>query len=132
MEYSTTSSAAAELINTGLRYQDNFAFEHARQTFQQAIDEDPQFAFAYYCLAWITPDRIKQDAIVKEGKKYLESANNGERTMLDPMAESLAGADVNWLEWLQNFTQLYPKEIRYINLLGNFANGDGDPEKAES
>ena len=132
MEYSTTSSAAAELINTGLRYQDNFAFEHARQTFQQAIDEDPQFAFAYYCLAWITPDRIKQDAIVKEGEKYLESANNGERTMLDPMAESLAGADVNWLEWLQNFTQLYPKEIRYINLLGNFANGDGDPEKAES
>ena len=132
MEYSTTSSAAAELINTGLRYQDNFAFEHARQTFQQAIDEDPQFAFAYYCLAWITPDRIKQDAIVKEGEKYLESANNGERTMLDPMAESLAGADVNWLEWLQNFTQLYPKEIRYINLLGNFANGDGDTEKAES
>ena len=132
MEYSTTSSAAAELINTGLRYQDNFAFEHARQTFQQAIDEDPQFAFAYYCLAWITPDRIKQDAIVKEGEKYLESANNGERTMLDPMAESLAGADVNWLEWLQDFTQLYPKEIRYINLLGNFANGDGDTEKAES
>ncbi len=132
MEYSTTSSAAAELINTGLRYQDNFAFEHARQTFQQAIDEDPQFAIAYYCLASITPDRIKRDAIVKEGEKYLKSANNGERTMLDHMAESLAGADVNWLEWLQNFTQLYPKEIRYINLLGNFANGDGDTEKAES
>ena len=48
MEYSTTSSAAAGLINTGLRYQDNFAFEQARQTFQQAIDEDPEFAFAYY------------------------------------------------------------------------------------
>ena len=132
MEYSTSSSTAAGLINTGLRYQDNFAFEQARETFQQAIDEDPQFAFAYYCLAWITPDRIKRDALVKEGEKYLESANNGERAMLDTMVESLAGADVNWLEWLQNFTQLYPKVIRYIILLGNFASGDGDIEKAES
>ena len=132
MEYSTSSSTAAGLINTGLRYQDNFAFEQARQTFQQAIDEDPEFAFAYYCLAWITPDRIKRDALVKEGEKYLQSANNGERDMLDVMVESLAGVEVNWLEWLQNFTQLYPKEIRYINLLGNFANGDGDIEKAES
>ena len=132
MEYSTSSSTAAVLINTGLRYQDNFAFEQARQTFQKAIDEDPQFAFAYYCLAWITPDRLKRDELVKEGEKYLESANNGERAMLDTMVESLAGADVNWLEWLQNFTQLYPKEIRYINLLGNFASGDGDIEKAES
>ena len=104
MEYSTSSSTAAVLINTGLRYQDNFAFEQARQTFQKAIDEDPQFAFAYYCLAWITPDRLKRDALVKEGEKYLESANNGERAMLDTMVESLAGADVNWLEWLQNFT----------------------------
>ena len=52
--------------------------------------------------------------------------------MLDPMVESLAGSEVDWLEWLQSFTQLYPKEIRYINLLGNFANGDGDIEKAES
>jgi tetratricopeptide (TPR) repeat protein len=132
MEYSTSSSTAAGLINTGLRYQDNFAFEQARQTFQQAIDEDPQFAFAYYCLAWITPDRLKRDALVKEGEKYLESANNGERAMLDTMVASLAGADVNWPEWVQNFTQLYPKEIRYLNLLGNFANGDGDIEKAES
>ena len=47
MEYSTSSSTAAGLINTGLRYQDNFAFEQARQTFQQAIDEDPEFAFAF-------------------------------------------------------------------------------------
>ena len=132
MEFSTTSSAAAELINKGLRYQDNFAFEQARQTFQQAIDEDPQFAFAYYCLAWITPDKIKRNALVKEGERFLENANNGERTMLDPMAESLAGGEVDWLEWLKSFTQLYPKEIRYINLLGNFANGDGDTEKAES
>ena len=132
MEYSTTSSSAAGLINTGLRYQDNFAFEQARRTFQKAIDEDPEFAFAYYCLAWITPDRIKRDALVEEGEKYLQTANKGERVMLDAMIESLAGADVNWLKWLQNFTQLYPKEIRYINLLGNFANGDGDIEKAES
>ena len=132
MEFSTTSSAAAELINIGLRYQDNFAFEQARKTFQQAIDEDPQFAFAYYCLAWITPDKLKRNALVKEGERFLENANNGERTMLDPMAESLAGGEVDWPEWLQSFTQLYPKEIRYINLLGNFANGDGDTEKAES
>ena len=102
------------------------------QTFQKAIDEDPQFAFAYYCLAWITPDKIKRDAIVKEGERFLENANNGERTMLDPMAKSLGGGEVDWLEWLQSFTQIYPKEIRYINLLGNFANGDGDTEKAES
>jgi len=132
MEFSTTSSAAAELINKGLRYQDNFAFEQARQAFRQAIDRDPQFAFAYYCLAWITPNKINRDALVKEGEKYLESANNGEKTMLDLMAESLSGGEVDWLDWLQSFTQLYPKEIRYINLLGNFANGDGDSEKAES
>ena len=131
MIYSTKNTKASDYINEGFRYQDNFADELARKSFQNAIDADPEFAFAYYCLAWITPDRIERDKIVKLGEQYLSNANSGEKSMIDPMVKAMSGDEINWQEWVEKFSPLYPNETRYINFLGNIANNAGDKEKAE-
>ncbi|MBH09492.1 MAG: hypothetical protein CMG74_03905 [Candidatus Marinimicrobia bacterium] len=131
MVYSTNNTKAADFVNEGLRFQDNFANQLAKESFQKAIDIDPEFAFAYYCLAWITPNRIERNHIINEGQKYLRNANIGEKAMIDPMARSMKGDEIKWQEWLESFSPMHPKETRYINLLGNFANNSGNKEKAE-
>ena len=131
MKYSTKSVKSADFINEGLRYQDNFAFTLARESFQNAIDADLEFAFAYYCLAWVTPNRIERNKILEQGEKYLGNANRSEEEMLDQMAQAMAGKEIKWQEWLEKFSPMHPNETRYINLQGNIAYNAGDQEKAE-
>ena len=71
VEYSTTSSEAAKQMNSGLRYQDNVAQHLARESFQKAVDLDPEFAIAYYSLAQMHRDAVKRNAIVKKGKQFV-------------------------------------------------------------
>ena len=46
VEYSSTSTEAVKQMKAGLRYQDNFAQRLARESFQKAVDLDPEFAMA--------------------------------------------------------------------------------------
>ena len=135
VEYSTTSSEAAKQMNSGLRYQDNLAQHLARESFQKAVDLDPEFAIAYYSLAQMHRDAVKRNAIVKKGKQFVSKANESEKILIGNMAkDSWWGGEggVDWSEEIERYNKLFPKEIRYINYLGNMANFDGDDKKAEA
>ena len=72
-------------MKSGLRYQDNFAQRLARESFQNAVDLDPEFAMAYYSLAQTTGDAVKRYSIAEKGKQLSSKANDGEKALMSVM-----------------------------------------------
>ena len=132
VEYSTTSSEAAKYMDIGFRYQDNVAQHLAKESFQKAVDLDPEFALAYFCLAQTTGDAVKRYALTENGKKFISKANKAEKVLIANMAKDTwwgGEGGVDWPQEIERYSKMFPKEVRYINFLGNMADDD---EKAES
>ena len=135
VEYSTSSSEAAKQMEVGIRYQDNVAQHLARKSFQKAVDLDPEFAMAYYSLAQMHRDAVKRNALVEKGKQYVSKANDAEKALIEDMNRDMwwgGDGDIEWVKEVEEYTNMFPKETRYVNMLGNMANFDGDEEKAEA
>ena len=135
VEYSTSSSEAAKQMEVGIRYQDNVAQHLARESFQKAVDLDPEFAMAYYSLAQMHRDAVKRNALVEKGKQYVSKANDAEKALIEDMNRDMwwgGDGDIEWVKEVEEYTNMFPKETRYINKLGNMANFDGEEEKAEA
>lgn len=135
VEYSSTSSEAVKQMKEGLRYQDNFARLLARESFQKAVDLDPEFAMAYYSLAQVTDDAVQRYPIAEKGKQLAAKANKGEKALMSVMdRDSWWGGegDVDWFKEVEGFTKMFPKESRYVNMLAGMSNWGGDEEKAEA
>jgi len=135
VEYSSTSTEAVKQMKAGLRYQDNFAQRLARESFQKAVDLDPEFAMAYYSLAQTTGDAVQRYPIAEKGKQFASKANKGEKALMAVMdRDSWWGGegDVDWFKEVEGFTKMFPKESRYVNMLAGMSSWGGDEEKAEA
>jgi len=134
VEYSSTRTEAIKQMKAGLRYQDNFAQRLARDSFQKAVDLDPEFAMAYYSLAQMTGDAVQRYPIAEKGKQFASKANKGEQALMSVMnRDSWWGGegDVDWFKEVEGFTKMFPKESRYVNMLAGMSNWGGDEEKAQ-
>jgi tetratricopeptide (TPR) repeat protein len=130
MPVTTKSEVARKLYAKGLEYADQLRFLEARERFQQAVVEDPEFAMAYYYLALnsATPKAFR--AAVDRAAPLADKASEGERLLIRAL-EANANADpAKSLEYAQQAAAKYPQDERAQLALAFGYGGEQEFEKA--
>jgi tetratricopeptide (TPR) repeat protein len=106
------SGVARRLYAKGLEYADQLRFLEAREKFQQAIVEDPDFAMAHYYLALNSPTAKAFRIHVDQAAALADKVSGGERLLIRAL-EANANADpAKGLEYAKEAAAKYPKDER--------------------
>lgn len=126
----TRSDVARRLYSKGLEYADQLRFLEAREKFQQAVVEDPEFAMAHYYLALNSPTTKAFRTHVDHAAALADKASEGERLLIQAL-EAGANADpAKSLEYAEQAAAKYPRDERVQLTLAFGYGGQQDFEKA--
>jgi tetratricopeptide (TPR) repeat protein len=126
----TKSEVARRLYLNGLKYADQLRFLEAREQFQQAVVEDPDFAMAHYYLATNSPTTKAFRTHVDHAATLAGKASEGEQLLIRAL-EANANADpAKSLEYAKEAVAKYPQDERAQLVLAFGYGGEQDFERA--
>jgi tetratricopeptide (TPR) repeat protein len=131
MPITTSSERALEYYLQGRDLVEKLRGQESRQFFQQAVDEDPEFAVAYLQLAPVQPSVKEFFASFDKAKALVDKVSEAERLwILGYEAGAIGGDPVGQLGYFQKLVKQYPNDERAHNLLAGNYFGTQDWEMA--
>ncbi len=127
---STSSSKAREYYLKGRDLSEKLRANEAREYFEKAIAEDPEFAMAYQQLAFVQPtiqglfDNLDRAAAV------MEKASEGEKYWIMGSIAAVNADPMRQRRYFKKMVEVYPEDERALNLLGNHYFGQQEYDKA--
>ncbi len=117
---STSSEKAKDLFLKGRQLSESMQVQESITYYQQAVDEDPNFAIAHLNLAFVQPTAKGFFASFDKARALVDNVSEGERLwILGFEALALNGDAAGQKEMWSKLTTLYPNDERAHNLLGN-------------
>jgi len=120
----TTSSAEAlELFTEGRALSDDLHNVRANALFEQAVEEDPDFAMGYFMLANTAQSTADFFADVAMAKGKMGNASEGEQLMIRALVAGSENDQAAQLEAIKGAMALHPQDERTHVALANYFNG---------
>ncbi len=127
----TKSEEAKKLYEQGLALADQLKPHDARQVFQKAVAQDPDFAMAHYQLALNSPTPKEFRAHLDQAAALSSKATEGERLLILALQAGADAQPAKALEYNKQAAAKYPDDARVHTTLGNsYFFGQQDYEKA--
>lgn len=118
MPITTSSEKALEYYLQGRELAEKLRGQESRQYFQQAVDEDPDFAIAHLQLAGVQPSAKKFFDCFYKAKALVDKVSEAERLwILGFEAGGIKGDLLGQQEMYQKLVEAYPDDERARNLL---------------
>ncbi len=128
MPVTTSSTSALSLYNQGMKYFDDVNLPKALETFNKALDEDPDFFMANYQLAFFYLLNRSADEFEKYADAALnckEKLNTGESLLKDAL-DSLKEGKTDVVGVGKKLVEMYPSDPDSYNTLVSFQSLAGD------
>ena len=115
----TSSSEALDLFLQGRDLAEKIRFQEALPYFQEAVEEDPNFAMAHLNLAFSqnTADGFFES--IKRAAELADGASPGEQLWIRGTEAGINGRPTEQREYYKKLVDAYPNDERAHNLLGN-------------
>ncbi len=127
----TSSEAARQHFIIGRDLADKLRFQESKEYFLKALEADPEFALAHLNLAFAQPSIKSFFSSFNQALNLLENVSEGEQQIILSFEAGAISRDIaKQKEHLQKLIQMYPKDERAHNLLGNFYFGQQNYNKA--
>jgi len=133
-EVTTTSMEAYRYFIQGMENERKFYYGDAQQSFEKAVELDPDFATAYFYLAyahrWLGNIEARNEAIEK-AKALSHKATDKERLFIEAShARYIERNQEKRISIVQEIAKKYPKEKRAYYFLALFYRDEGNYDKA--
>jgi len=115
----TSSDKALSYYLEGRDFAEKLRAEEARQAFEKAIAEDPDFAMAYVNAANVQPDSKGFFEMLDKAVALADKVSEGERLLILGAQAGANGLPMLQREHYQKLVQAYPNDERAHNILGN-------------
>ncbi|UCE67500.1 MAG: tetratricopeptide repeat protein, partial [Candidatus Zixiibacteriota bacterium] len=130
MPVTSSSKAALENYWKGIAFTDKLRFPDARQYFEKAVAEDPNFAVAYLNLGTTLGSAKGLFENIERAKSVMDKASEAERMWILGVEAGFVGDPQKQFEMYSKLVQNYPNDERARNLLGVYYFGQQEYEKA--
>ncbi|MDZ7682628.1 MAG: tetratricopeptide repeat protein [Fodinibius sp.] len=127
----TQNQEAKTLFIEGRQLFDNIRFDEAREVFDQAIQQDPEFALAnlYRALASTTDDTFNR--YLGKAVSAKSEVSDGERMLIESMKSNADNQPMKAISSLKNALVQYPDDKRLYHVLGLAYQGVNNSQEAE-
>lgn len=115
----TKSKKAEEFYQKGLELTEKLQGADAKEFFEKAVAEDPNFALAWLNLALVQPTYAAYYETAAKASALISQVSEGEALMIKAADAAAAGKINEMLSLYQQLAEKYPKDKRAHNLLGN-------------
>ncbi len=115
----TASDTARELFLEGRDLFERLQAQEARQFFEQAVAEDPDFAMGHLFLSFSVPTARGFFEELEKAVSLAGKASEGERLWILGVEAGAYGRPMKQREMYQKLVELYPEDERAHNLLAN-------------
>ena len=126
----TSSTEALELFTQGRALADDLQNVRAHALFEQAVDEDPEFAMAYLMLAFTSQSTADFFAAVEMAKAKMGNASAGEQYLISALIAGSENNQAAQLEAIKGAMAAHPQDERTHVALANYYNGQQDFSQA--
>lgn len=126
----TSSEKALKYYLKGRELAENLRTQQARQYFQMAVSEDPDFAIAYWSLAPTQPTNRAFLEAFDEAVALKDRVSEGEELMIAGLEAGVQGKPLEQRRAFKKLTVLYPEDERAHNLLGTYYFGQQEFDMA--
>ncbi len=126
----TDSKEALESYRAGLALADRLRGQEAIRHFQAAVAQDRDFALAYLGLAFALPTAGEFFKTFDKALGLADGVSEGERLWIKGVEAIVNGYPTKQQEYFRKLTELYPRDERAFNLLGNSYFGQQDYQQA--
>lgn len=116
----TSSEKALKYYLKGRELAENLRTQQARQYFQMAVSEDPDFAIAYLSLAPTQPTNRAFLEAFDEAVALKKTVSEGEQLMIEGLEAGINGKPLDQRRAYKKLTVLFPQDERAHNFLGNY------------
>jgi len=120
---STSSAEALEFYNQGRALADDLHNVRAHALFQQAVEEDPEFAMGYFMLANTSQTTADFFRAVGLARASMGNASEGERFMILSLVAASENDQAAQLEAIKGALALHPQDERTHVALANYFSG---------
>jgi tetratricopeptide (TPR) repeat protein len=128
--FTTKSKEAKEMVSRAVYAIESFQFgPQFLPEIQKALEADPDFAFAHYLLATVTPppgSKPHADKAVELSKK----ASDGERRYIEAVLATRAQQHDKAIEIFQDLAKQFPEERMVQMMIGQVYLAKGQPDEA--
>ena len=122
----TSSTEALELFNQGRALNDDLLNVRAHALFEQAVEEDPEFAMGYLMLAFTSQSTADFFAAVEMAKANMGNASAGEQYLISALIAGSENDQAAQLEAIKGALALHPQDERAHIALANYYNVQQD------
>ena len=126
----TSSEKAMQYYLQGRDLADRLQGQESREYFEKAIAEDPEFAMAYWNLAFALPTNVGFFEMLDKAKALVDKVSEGEKYMILATEAATGGEAEKQLNFLKLLVKVYPDDERAHNQLGTIYFGRQDYEMA--
>jgi len=126
----TSSEEARQEYSKGLDLFDKLRGQDSRQYFVKAIEQDRDFALAYYYASQTSPTAKGFFELHDKAVALSDKVSEGEKLLILAFREGVNGNTQKQKEYLTKLVELYPNDERAHNQLGQFYFGQQDYKMA--
>ncbi len=126
----TASVEARNLFLQGRDLADKIRVTDAHQYYLQAVELDPDFAYAWWALAQTAPTAKDFFEAMEHALASIDNASDAERMLILATDAAVKGDPAAQLEHLSQLVEAYPGDERAQTALGNFHYGRQEWESA--
>ena len=116
----TASEDARALYADGIELFQNLKFVEARGYFEQAVEQDPDFAMAYFFLANTAPTVAEFGAASARAEALADNVSPGEALMIKAQAAGGRNDQAAQQDYLTQLVAMHPKDERTHFQLANY------------
>lgn len=114
----TSSEKALHYYLQGRDLADRLQGQESLKYFEMAVEKDPEFAIAYWDLAFAQPTNIGFFKMFDKAKAFADKASKGEQLMIKATEVGIGGHAEEQLNYVKELVAAYPNDERAHNQLG--------------
>ena len=114
----TSSEKALHYYLQGRDLAEKLQGQESLKYFEMAVEKDPEFAIAYWSLAFAQPTNIGFFEMFEKARAMADKASKGEQLMIKATEAGIGGRSEEQLNYIKELVEAYPNDERAHNQLG--------------